>query len=124
MVCKFSDVFGLEMEQCVTSIADLKPVVNEVEKEEAPSEKVVQMSKKDVYMMQLELLCHEAKIFYAPKYEFDIFTDPIFDVDEVQLNDEEEILENLKIIFWLSENQGAERPQTLKSKLRHLPIMA
>ena len=74
--------------------------------------------------MQLELLCHESKVFYAPNYEFDVFTEPIFDVDEIRLNDEEEILENLKIIFWLSENQGQNKPETLNVKLRHLPVMA
>ena len=54
--------------------------------------------------MLLEVLCHESKVFYAPKFEFNVYDEPIFDVDEIRLNDEEEILENLKIIFWLSEN--------------------
>ena len=48
---------------------------------------------------------------------------PIFDVDEILLNDEEEILENLKIIFWLSENFGGEEAKVLGSK-HYLPVLA
>lgn len=73
--------------------------------------------------MLLEHLCHESKIFSQPNFDFDLMLEPIFDVDEIPLNDDEEILENLKIIFWLSDNAGEEKPKVLSSK-HYFPVMA